>query len=68
MPDNWLQILQSVQGGIFLLALVLGSQGVWVYGWVYRDKCRECNNWKRAALRSTDLAEIAEDSPRRRDD
>lgn len=59
IPSEWLGIIQSVQGGVFLLALWLGSNGVWVYGWVYKAKCEECEFYKKLALRGTDVAEIA---------
>lgn len=43
--------------GLLILIIVLGLKGMWVFGWQYRAKVEECEEWKSYALMSTNLAE-----------
>lgn len=45
--------------GLLAFAIVGGYKGWYVFGWQYRAKEDECDDWKRIALRGMDLAETS---------
>jgi hypothetical protein len=47
--------------GLVALILVAGAKQVWVWGWTYRDKAKECEEWKSRALRAVTTATKAVD-------
>lgn len=58
------QLVDLVLGplGTLVLALVViftGMKKRWVFGWVYEEKAKENDEWKKAALRGTYAAEKA---------
>lgn len=74
MPDDWTPIIRLVSDGgmIGLLVAILigGVRQWWVFGWTYRDKARESEEWKVLALQGVTTAEanalLAETIVRRR--
>ena len=42
-----------------LIFIVGGLKQWWVWGWLYRDKTRECDQWRTLALQGTSLANRA---------
>lgn len=46
-------------GLLLLTSLVGGHRRWWVYGWLYAEVVKDRDYWRRAALRSTALAESA---------
>lgn len=64
-PSTFLKILDTY-GIIGLLVVNLlailttlnwGIKKKWVWGWIYEEKVRECEEWKALALQGTHLAE-----------
>jgi len=55
------EILQYVRDagvtGLLAFALIGGFRRWWVFGWHYREKETECEEWKRLALGGTHLSE-----------
>ena len=47
--------------GLVALILVAGAKQVWVWGWTYREKAKESEEWKQRALRATNVATTAVD-------
>ena len=45
--------------GVLVFIIVGGYRQWFVWGWAYRDKTREADEWKRLALSGTALAEKA---------
>lgn len=75
MPDDLTpQLIRLISdGGLIGLLLVILIGGVkqwWVFGWAYRDKVREVEEWKTIALHGVSAAEqtmsLAEALSRRR--
>ena len=58
---NAQDILQWVRdagvSGLLLFALVGGFRKWWVFGWVHKEKCKECDEWKSLAMQSVALSE-----------
>lgn len=42
---------------VLLLIIVSGAKEWWVWGYIYKAKCREVEEWKELALRGTNLAD-----------
>jgi len=55
------QILETVRAagitGLLVFALIGGFRKWWVFGWQYKDVCKEKDEWKQLALGGTQLAE-----------
>lgn len=45
--------------GLLVVILYGGVRGWWVFGWVYQDKLRQAEEWKRLALHGTAVIERA---------
>jgi Mn2+/Fe2+ NRAMP family transporter len=52
------QILGPLGALVFALFIIFsGFKRWWVFGWQYKEKVRELNEWKDAALRGTRVVE-----------
>ena len=57
-PSEILQLVRDAGvSGLLLFALIGGFKKWWVFGWQYKDVCREKDEWKSLALGGTYLAE-----------
>jgi hypothetical protein len=56
--DAIVRTVQSPLGlaGLLLVILWTGAKRWWVFGWIYEDKKRESEEWKRLALAGTNIA------------
>lgn len=59
--DHLIQLLLGPASSLILVLVILygGWKKWWVFGWQYREKDAEKNEWKDAALRGTRVAERA---------
>jgi hypothetical protein len=57
--DDVLNLLLGPTGTLVLALFILfsGWKRWWVFGWHYKEQVAEKNEWKKAALRGTQLAE-----------
>jgi hypothetical protein len=57
-------IIQSPLGIAWLLLVILytGARRWWVFGWMYEEKAKECEDWKQIALQGTHIAVRATDA------
>ena len=52
---------------VLTFILIAGVRKWWVFGWQYREKAKECEEWKSLALTGTRIAEhVAATVPKRR--
>jgi hypothetical protein len=63
MDNGILDILLGPAGALVFAILVIygGWRKWWVFGWQYREKCDEADEWKKAALEGTRVASRAVD-------
>lgn len=62
--QQWVMLVRD--GGLALAVVVLvvgGARGWYVFGSIYKDMKQDRDDWKDLALRGTNLAERALDSP-----
>lgn len=61
--DPTIDLLQTIRDGGWIVGLLIilwgGMKKWWVFGWQYRECVEEKNEWKTAALQSTQIAEAA---------
>lgn len=60
---DFTQIIQTVRdagvSGLLIFALIGGFRKWWVFGWIYKDVCKEKEEWKQLALHGTNLSETS---------